>query len=84
MNDNGNKDTPLEDIQAVKDQTKDQIANLTAREPKALRLKFGANIAQDVNLEEIGRQFDVTRQRIREIEAKALDKLNNKKTTPSI
>ena len=49
--------------------------NLTAREAKVLRTKFGVNLENAPNLEDIAKQFDVTRERIREIEEKALKKL---------
>lgn len=58
--------------------TKEILANLTAREAKALRDKFGIHLSNEYGSEEIGRQFEVTRKRIQEIEAKALRKLKNK------
>jgi RNA polymerase primary sigma factor len=51
------------------------LADLTPREQQILRMRFGLNSASDHTLEEIGREFGVTRERIRQIEAKALDKL---------
>ncbi len=58
--------------------SKKLLAGLTAREAKVLRMKFGINLNTDHTLEEVAKQFDVTRQRIREIEAKALKKLRGK------
>ena len=57
--------------------TKDVLAGLTAREAKVLRMRFGINMNTDHTLEEVGKQFDVTRERIRQIEAKALRKLRH-------
>ncbi len=57
--------------------TKDVLANLTAREAKVLRMRFGIDMNTDHTLEEVGKQFDVTRERIRQIEAKALRKLRH-------
>jgi RNA polymerase primary sigma factor len=53
------------------------LANLTAREAKVLRMRFGIDMNTDHTLEEVGKQFDVTRERIRQIEAKALRKLRH-------
>ncbi len=55
----------------------DILSELTTREEKVLRMRFGININTDHTLEEVGRQFDVTRERIRQIEAKALRKLRH-------
>ena len=52
--------------------TDDILGSLTAREAKVLRMRFGINMNTDHTLEEVGKQFDVTRERIRQIEAKAL------------
>ena len=52
-----------------------QVASLTPREEKILRLRFGIGEASDHTLEEVGKDFSVTRERIRQIEAKALSKL---------
>ena len=52
-------------------------AGLTAREAKVLRMRFGIDMNTDHTLEEVGKQFDVTRERIRQIEAKALRKLRH-------
>jgi RNA polymerase primary sigma factor len=57
--------------------TREVLAGLTAREAKVLRMRFGINMNTDHTLEEVGKQFDVTRERIRQIEAKALRKLRH-------
>ncbi len=57
--------------------TNDVLAGLTAREAKVLRMRFGIGMNTDHTLEEVGKQFDVTRERIRQIEAKALRKLRH-------
>ena len=57
--------------------TKDVLGSLTAREAKVLRMRFGIGMNTDHTLEEVGKQFDVTRERIRQIEAKALRKLRH-------
>ncbi|KMT63661.1 RNA polymerase sigma factor RpoD [Catenovulum maritimum] len=57
--------------------TRDVLAGLTARESKVLRMRFGIDMNTDHTLEEVGKQFDVTRERIRQIEAKALRKLRH-------
>ncbi len=59
----------------LKDQTRVALASLTPREEKVLRLRFGVGESRDLTLEEVGQQFEVTRERIRQIEAKALRKL---------
>ena len=56
---------------------KDVLSGLTAREAKVLRMRFGIDMNTDHTLEEVGKQFDVTRERIRQIEAKALRKLRH-------
>ena len=53
------------------------LSGLTAREAKVLRMRFGIDMNTDHTLEEVGKQFDVTRERIRQIEAKALRKLRH-------
>jgi len=63
--------------QGLEEATKDVLAGLTAREAKVLRMRFGINMNTDHTLEEVGKQFDVTRERIRQIEAKALRKLRH-------
>jgi RNA polymerase primary sigma factor len=57
--------------------TKEALAGLTPREAKVLRMRFGIEMNTDHTLEEVGKQFDVTRERIRQIEAKALRKLRH-------
>jgi RNA polymerase primary sigma factor len=57
--------------------TQNILEGLTARESKVLRMRFGINMNTDHTLEEVGKQFDVTRERIRQIEAKALRKLRH-------
>jgi len=61
----------------LKDATHEVLAGLTAREAKVLRMRFGIDMNTDHTLEEVGKQFDVTRERIRQIEAKALRKLRH-------
>ena len=53
------------------------LDGLTAREAKVLRMRFGIDMSSDHTLDEVGKQFDVTRERIRQIEAKALRKLKH-------
>jgi RNA polymerase primary sigma factor len=57
--------------------TREVLGGLTAREAKVLRMRFGIDMNTDHTLEEVGKQFDVTRERIRQIEAKALRKLRH-------
>jgi len=57
--------------------TREVLSGLTAREAKVLRMRFGIDMNTDHTLEEVGKQFDVTRERIRQIEAKALRKLRH-------
>ena len=59
------------------DSTRDILGSLTPREAKVLRMRFGIDMNTDHTLEEVGKQFDVTRERIRQIEAKALRKLRH-------
>lgn len=61
----------------LRESTQNVLAGLTAREAKVLRMRFGINMNTDHTLEEVGKQFDVTRERIRQIEAKALRKLRH-------
>ncbi|MFA7555314.1 MAG: RNA polymerase sigma factor RpoD [Spongiibacteraceae bacterium] len=63
--------------QGLQEATKDVLSGLTAREAKVLRMRFGIDMNTDHTLEEVGKQFDVTRERIRQIEAKALRKLRH-------
>ena len=62
---------------SLRDATKDVLDSLTPREAKVLRMRFGIEMNTDHTLEEVGKQFDVTRERIRQIEAKALRKLRH-------
>jgi len=62
---------------ALSEQTKKALATLTPREEKVLRMRFGIGERSDHTLEEVGQNFDVTRERIRQIEAKALRKLRH-------
>jgi RNA polymerase primary sigma factor len=64
-------------IAGLKGATEDILSTLTAREAKVLRMRFGIDMNTDHTLEEVGKQFDVTRERIRQIEAKALRKLRH-------
>ncbi|HDV5421184.1 TPA: RNA polymerase sigma factor RpoD [Vibrio cholerae] len=70
---------PLDSATAtsLKAATRDVLAGLTPREAKVLRMRFGIDMNTDHTLEEVGKQFDVTRERIRQIEAKALRKLRH-------
>jgi len=61
----------------LREVTRQILAGLTERESKVLRMRFGINMNTDHTLEEVGKQFDVTRERIRQIEAKALRKLRH-------
>ncbi len=63
--------------QGLQESTRSVLAGLTAREAKVLRMRFGIDMNTDHTLEEVGKQFDVTRERIRQIEAKALRKLRH-------
>ncbi len=63
--------------EGLREATRDVLASLTARESKVLRMRFGIDMNTDHTLEEVGKQFDVTRERIRQIEAKALRKLRH-------
>ena len=64
--------------EGLREATKDVLGGLTARESKVLRMRFGIDMNTDHTLEEVGKQFDVTRERIRQIEAKALRKLRHR------
>ncbi|MHA6162424.1 RNA polymerase sigma factor RpoD [Pseudomonas sichuanensis] len=64
-------------VESLKEATRDVLSGLTAREAKVLRMRFGIDMNTDHTLEEVGKQFDVTRERIRQIEAKALHKLRH-------
>ncbi len=63
--------------EGLKEATREVLGGLTAREAKVLRMRFGIDMNTDHTLEEVGKQFDVTRERIRQIEAKALRKLRH-------
>ncbi|MDH3916084.1 MAG: RNA polymerase sigma factor RpoD, partial [Chromatiales bacterium] len=63
--------------ESLKETTHSVLAGLTPREAKVLRMRFGIDMNTDHTLEEVGKQFDVTRERIRQIEAKALRKLRH-------
>src|SRR5690606_32197419 len=56
-------------VESLKEATRDVLSGLTAREAKVLRMRFGIDMNTDHTLEEVGKQFDVTRERIRQIEA---------------
>ena len=64
-------------IEGLKEATYEVLSSLTPREAKVLRMRFGIDMNTDHTLEEVGKQFDVTRERIRQIEAKALRKLRH-------
>ena len=63
--------------EGLREATREVLNSLTAREAKVLRMRFGIDMNTDHTLEEVGKQFDVTRERIRQIEAKALRKLRH-------
>lgn len=63
--------------ESLKESTREVLSGLTEREAKVLRMRFGIDMNTDHTLEEVGKQFDVTRERIRQIEAKALRKLRH-------
>lgn len=71
--------SPIESAtgEGLKEATREVLAGLTPREAKVLRMRFGIDMNTDHTLEEVGKQFDVTRERIRQIEAKALRKLRH-------
>lgn len=71
--------SPVENATAegLREATREVLDNLTEREAKVLKMRFGIDMASDHTLEEVGKQFDVTRERIRQIEAKALRKLRH-------
>jgi len=74
-----NIDSPVDSSldEGLREATKEVLGSLTAREAKVLRMRFGIDMNTDHTLEEVGKQFDVTRERIRQIEAKALRKLRH-------
>ena len=65
------------DLEGMSETVRDMLNTLTPREAKVLRMRFGLGMNTDHTLEEVGKQFDVTRERIRQIEAKALRKLRH-------
>jgi len=71
--------SPIESAtgEGLREATREVLSGLTAREAKVLRMRFGIDMNTDHTLEEVGKQFDVTRERIRQIEAKALRKLRH-------
>ncbi|HEX7340734.1 MAG TPA: RNA polymerase sigma factor RpoD [Rhodanobacteraceae bacterium] len=75
----GNIDSPVENATetGLMETVREVLAGLTPREAKVLRMRFGIDMNTDHTLEEVGKQFDVTRERIRQIEAKALRKLRH-------
>jgi RNA polymerase primary sigma factor len=75
----GNILSPLDSAttNSLSEVTRDVLSSLTGRESKVLRMRFGIDMNTDHTLEEVGKQFDVTRERIRQIEAKALRKLRH-------
>jgi len=74
-----NAEKPLDETinSGLSDSTREILSSLTPREAKVLRMRFGIDMNTDHTLEEVGKQFDVTRERIRQIEAKALRKLRH-------
>ena len=75
----GSIDSPVDSASGagLKEATQGVLSGLTPREAKVLRMRFGIDMNTDHTLEEVGKQFDVTRERIRQIEAKALRKLRH-------
>ena len=71
--------SPVDDATSagLREATRDVLSNLTEREARVLKMRFGIDMPTDHTLEEVGKQFDVTRERIRQIEAKALRKLRH-------
>jgi len=63
--------------EGLRESIRDILNSLTPREAQVLRMRFGIDLGTDHTLEEVGKQFDVTRERIRQIEAKALRKLRH-------
>ena len=74
-----NAEQPLDETidSGLSESTREILSSLTPREAKVLRMRFGIDMNTDHTLEEVGKQFDVTRERIRQIEAKALRKLRH-------
>jgi RNA polymerase primary sigma factor len=82
----GNVLSPVEmaTVSGLREATQGVLEGLTARESKVLRMRFGIDMNTDHTLEEVGKQFDVTRERIRQIEAKALRKLRHPSRSESL
>ncbi len=78
--------SPIESAtdEGLNEATREVLDTLTAREAKVLRMRFGIDMNTDHTLEEVGKQFDVTRERIRQIEAKALRKLRHPNRSESL
>ena len=81
-----NVDSPVDSAvgEGLGEATREILAGLTPREAKVLRMRFGIDMNTDHTLEEVGKQFDVTRERIRQIEAKALRKLRHPSRSESL
>ncbi len=79
----GNHTSPVDSAtgEGLREATREVLAGLTGREAKVLRMRFGIDMNTDHTLEEVGKQFDVTRERIRQIEATALRKLRHPSRT---
>ena len=77
--DNASVASPIDQatMEALRETTHSVLAQLTPREERVLRMRFGIGMNTDHTLEEVGQQFSVTRERIRQIEAKALRKLKH-------
>lgn len=70
--------------EGLREATQNVLATLTPREAKVLRMRFGIEMNTDHTLEDVGKQFDVTRERIRQIEAKSLRKLRHPSRSESL
>ena len=81
-----NSPSPMEEavFQALREQTQELLSSLTPREEKILRMRFGIGEPTDHTLEEVGQDFNLTRERIRQIEAKALQKLRQANRADSL
>ncbi|PIS16695.1 MAG: RNA polymerase sigma factor RpoD, partial [Candidatus Portnoybacteria bacterium CG09_land_8_20_14_0_10_44_13] len=71
-------------LKLLQDQLKDILAELSPREQKILRMRFGLDNGVTHTLEEVGKEFGVTRERIRQIEAKALEKIRKHRFLPKL
>jgi len=78
--------SPMEDAVEgnLREQTKEMLSSLTPREEKIIRMRFGIGEQTDHTLEEVGQDFDLTRERIRQIESKALEKLQKNSQAPEL